>query len=69
MKGLIHSDFMYVNIEPYKSNFFYTTIKYWKSLPCTIRSINLKQTFKEKKSLYDQLSSEQQEVSLHNLFY
>ena len=36
MKGLIHSDFMYVNIEPYKSNFFYTTIKCWKSLPCTI---------------------------------
>ena len=47
--------------------FFYTAIKCWNSLPCTIGSINMKQTFKAllKKRIWDQLFSQQQELYIY----
>ena len=39
----------------------------WNSLPCTLRNINMKQTFNAilKKRIWDQLSSQQQKLYIY----
>ena len=48
-------------------SFFYTAIKSWNSLPFSLRSINMKQSFKNilKTSIWNQLRSENQELYIY----
>ena len=48
-------------------SFFYTAIKSWNSLPFNLRSINMKQSFKNilKTSIWNQLRSENQELYIY----
>ena len=48
-------------------SFFYAAIKSWNSLPFSLRSINMKQSFKNilKTSIWNQLRSENQELYIY----